>query len=66
MPMDWSRQDWEREHAEQHRRLLDLVAVRRRAAAAAQPARDALVVKLEDSSNDDWYRPTPPRFGDAG
>jgi hypothetical protein len=40
--------------------------VRRRAAAAAQPARGAPVVKLEDSSVDDLYRPTPPRFGDAG
>jgi hypothetical protein len=26
----------------------------------------APVVKLEDSSDDDLYRPTPPRFGDAG
>jgi hypothetical protein len=38
MPMDvalaWSRQDWEREEAEQQRRLLDLAAVRRRAATA--------------------------------
>jgi hypothetical protein len=70
MPMDvalaWSRQDWEREQAEQWRRLLDLAATRRRAAAAAQAARGALVIKLEDSSNDDWYWPTPPRFGDAG
>jgi hypothetical protein len=68
MPMDaalaWSRQDWEREDAEQQRRLLDLAAARCRAAAAAQPARGAPVVKLEDSS-DDWYRPTPPRVGNA-
>jgi hypothetical protein len=67
MPMDvaltWSRQDWEREQAEQRRRLLDLEAARRRA--AAQPARGAPIVKLEDSSDDDWYRPTPPRFGDS-
>jgi hypothetical protein len=36
--------------------------------APAQPARGAPVVKLEDSSDGDgdWYRPTPPRFGDAG
>jgi hypothetical protein len=40
--------------------------VRHRAAAAAQSTREAPVVKLEDSSDDDWYRPTPPRFGDAG
>jgi hypothetical protein len=68
MPMDaalaWSRQDWEREQAEQQRRLLDLAAVRCRAA-AAQPARGVPVVKLEDSSDDDWYRPMPPRFGDS-
>jgi hypothetical protein len=24
------------------------------------------VVKLEDSSDDDWYRPTSPCVGDAG
>jgi hypothetical protein len=70
MPMDaaldWSRRDWEREEAEQQRRLLDLAAVRHHAAAAAQPARGAPVIKLEDSSDEDWYRPTPPRFGDAG
>jgi hypothetical protein len=70
MPMDTalalSRQDWEREQAEQHRRLLDLVQALRRAEAAAQLARGAPVVKLEDSSDDDLYRPTPPRFGDAG
>jgi hypothetical protein len=57
MPMDaalaWSRQDWEREQAEQQRRLLDLT--RRRAEAAALPARGAPVVKLEDSSDDDLY-----------
>jgi hypothetical protein len=73
MPMDaalaWSRQDWEREEAEQQRRLLDLAAARLRAAATAQPAapvRGAPVIKLEDSSEDDWYWPTPPRLGDAG
>jgi hypothetical protein len=70
MPMDtalaWSRQDWEREQAEQQRRLLDLAQARRGAEAAALPARGAPVVKLEDSSDDDLYRPTPPRFGDAG
>jgi hypothetical protein len=70
MPMDaalaWSRQDWEREQAEQQRRLLDLATARCRAAAAAQPSRGAPVVKLEDSSDDDLYQPMPPRFGDAG
>jgi hypothetical protein len=57
MPMDatlaWSRQDWEREEAEQQRRLLDLADARRRAAAAKHPVRGAPVVKLEDSSDDD-------------
>jgi hypothetical protein len=70
MPMDaalaWSRQDWEREQAEQQRRLLDLMQARRRTKAAALPARGAPVVKLEDSSDDDLYRPTSSRFGDAG
>jgi hypothetical protein len=33
---------------------------------AFEPTRGAPVVKLEDSSDDDLYRPTPPRFGDAG
>jgi hypothetical protein len=64
--LDWSRRDWEREEAEQWRRLLDLEAAQHRAAVAAQPTRGAPVVKLEDSSDDDLYRPTPPRFGDAG
>jgi hypothetical protein len=67
MPLDtaleWSKRDWEREEAEQ-RRLLDLAAAQCRA--AAQPSRGAPVVKLEESSYDDLYRPTPPRFGDAG
>jgi hypothetical protein len=58
----WSRQDWEREQAEQQRWLLDLAQARRRTKAAALPARGAPVVKLEDSSDDDLYRPTPPRF----
>jgi hypothetical protein len=53
MPLDWSRQDWEREEAEQQRRLLDLAVAQRRA--AAQPTRGAPVVKLEDSSDDDLY-----------
>jgi hypothetical protein len=70
MPMDvalaWSRQDWERKEVEQQRWLLDLTAARRRTAAVAQPSRGAPVVKLEDSSDDDWYRLTPPRIGDAG
>jgi hypothetical protein len=25
---------------------------------------EALLIKLEDSSDDEWYRPTPPRLGD--
>jgi hypothetical protein len=45
---------------------LDLAQARCRAKAAAQPAKGASVVKLEDSSDDELYRPTPPRFGDAG
>jgi hypothetical protein len=62
----WSRQDWEREQAEQQRQLLDLAQARRRAEAAALLARGAPIVKLQDSSDDDLYKPTPPRFGDAG
>jgi hypothetical protein len=69
MPLDaaleWSEQEWEWE-AEQQQRLLDLAAAERRAAAAALPRRDAPVVKLEESSDDELYRPTSPRFGDAG
>jgi hypothetical protein len=64
--LDWSRRDWEGEEAEQQRRLLDLAAAQCRAVAAVQPTRGAPVVKLEDSSNNDLYRPTPPRFGDVG
>jgi hypothetical protein len=68
MPLDaaleWSRREWEREEAEQQRRLLDLTAAERRA--AALPRRGAPVVKLEESSDDELYRPTPPCFGDAG
>jgi hypothetical protein len=68
MPLDavleWSRREWERE---QLRLLLDLAAAQRRATAAMLPRRGApLVVKLEESSDDELYRPTPPRFGDAG
>jgi hypothetical protein len=71
MPMDaalaWSRQDWEREQAEKQRRLLDLAQARCHVEAAALSARGgAPVVKLEDSSDNDLYRPTPPRFDDAG
>jgi hypothetical protein len=70
MPLDaaleWSRRDWEQEEAEQQRRLLDLVAAQRRATTAAQPSCGAPVVKLEESSDDDLYRPTPPHFGDVG
>ena len=52
----WSRQEWEREEAEQQRRPLEEAAARRRAP----------VIKLEDSSDDEWYRPSPspPRLGD--
>jgi hypothetical protein len=70
MPLDaaleWSRREWEQEEAEQHRRLLDLAAAERCATAAALPRRGAPVVKLEESSDDELYRPTPPRFSDAG
>jgi hypothetical protein len=64
--LTWSRQDWEREQAEQRRELLDLAAARRHTEVVAQPARGAPVVKLEDSRDDDLYRPTPPRFDDTG
>jgi hypothetical protein len=57
---------WLSARIKQQRRLLDLAAARHRATAAAQPAGGVPVVKLEDSSNDDWYRPTPPRVSDAG
>jgi hypothetical protein len=71
MPLDaaleWSRREWERKEREQQRRLLNLAAAQRRADAAALPRRGALpVVKLEESSDDELYRPKPPRFGDAG
>jgi hypothetical protein len=61
----WSRQDWEREEAEQQRWLLDLAVARRHVAVAA-PARGAPLMKLEDSSDDEWYRPTPQRLCDPG
>jgi hypothetical protein len=68
MPLDaaleWSRREWERE---QQRRLLDLAAAQRPAAEAALSRCGAPpVVKLEESSDDELYRPTPPRFGDTG
>jgi hypothetical protein len=71
MPIDaaleWSRREWEREEREKQRRLLDLAATHRRAAAATLPRRGTPpVIKLEESSDDELYRPTPPRFGDAG
>jgi hypothetical protein len=70
MPLDaaleWSRREWEREEAEQQRRLLDLAAAQCRAVAAALPRCGAPVVKLEESSDDELYRPTPPHFDDAG
>jgi hypothetical protein len=64
--LEWSRREWERDEAEQQQRLLDLVAAQRRADAAALPRRGAPVVKLEQSSDDELYRPTPPHFGDTG
>jgi hypothetical protein len=71
MPLDaaleWSRREWAREEREQQRRLLDLATAQRRVAEAALPRRSAPpVVKLEESSDDELYRPTLPRFGDAG
>jgi hypothetical protein len=42
------------------------LAAQRRVAAAAQSSCGASVVKLEESNNEDLYRPTPPRFDDAG
>ncbi|KAK1619467.1 hypothetical protein QYE76_024984 [Lolium multiflorum] len=65
--LTWSRQDWERKEAEQQRHLLDLAAVRRRDACATPTAPTAPVslIKLEESSDDEWYRPTPPH-GDPG
>jgi hypothetical protein len=66
MPLDaaleWSRWEWERE---QQRRLPDLAAVGRHAAALPRRGMPP-VVKLEESSDDELYRPTPPCFGDAG
>jgi hypothetical protein len=65
--LEWSRREWEREEREQQRRLLDLADAQCRADAATVPRRGAPpVVKLEESSDDELYRPTPPRFGDAG
>jgi hypothetical protein len=66
----WSRQDWERQEAEQQRRLLDLAAARRRAVRATPTASTAPVapmplIKLGESSDDELYRPTPPH-GDPG
>jgi hypothetical protein len=70
MPLDaaleWSRREWEREEREQQRRLLDLAAAQHRAAAMLPRCGARPVVKLEESSDDELYRPTPPRFDDAG
>jgi hypothetical protein len=63
--LEWSRREWEQEEAEQQRWLLDQAAADRRVAATALPRRGAPVIKLEESSDDELYRPTPPRFGDA-
>ena len=78
--LDWARRDWQRQEAEQQRRLLDLAAARQLAARAAPTANDDVaryrrpatppsgvavpVVDLE-SSDDDWYKPSPG-WGDAG
>jgi hypothetical protein len=64
--LEWSRREWEREEREQQRRLLDLAAAERRAAATLPRRGAPPVVKLEESSDDELYRPTLPRFGDAG
>jgi hypothetical protein len=63
LPMDaalaWSRHDWEMQEAEQQRRLLDLATARRRTVRAT-PTTPVSLIKLEESSDDEWYRPTPP------
>jgi hypothetical protein len=65
--LEWSRREWEQEEQEQQRWLLDLAAAQHRAAEAALARRGAPpVVKLEESSDDELYRPTLPRFGHAG
>jgi hypothetical protein len=64
--LEWSKREWEWEEAEQQQRLLDLAAAQRRSAAVALPRRGASIVKLEESSDGELYRPTPPCFGDAG
>ena len=70
--LEWSRRDWERQEEEQQRRMLDLAAARQLAARAAAPsagrntAPRREVVKLEESSDSDIYRPSPPRASDAG
>jgi hypothetical protein len=71
MPLDatleWSRREWEREEREQQGRLLDLAAAQRRADVTALPRRGAPpVIKLKESSDDEFFRPTPPRFSDGG
>jgi hypothetical protein len=69
--LDWSRLDWERQEAKQQRRLLDLAAVWRRAiratptAAPTAPVAPMPLIKLKESSDNNLYRPTPPR-GDPG
>ncbi|KAK1609717.1 hypothetical protein QYE76_033390 [Lolium multiflorum] len=52
-------QEWQREEAEQQRRILEEAAARRRAT-------PALLIKLEDSNDNEWYRLSPPRLGDPG
>jgi hypothetical protein len=71
MPLDaaleWSQREWEREEREQRRWLLDLAAAQRCATAVTLPRCGMPPVdKLEESSDEELYRPTPPRFGDAG
>jgi hypothetical protein len=70
MPLDaaleWSRWEWEWEEREQQRRLLDLAAAQCRAATALPRRGAPPIVKLEESSDDELYHPTPPHFSDAG
>lgn len=69
--LEWSRRDWERQEAEQQRRMLDMATARQRivratahSAATNAVPRTVELIKLEESSDDDIYRPTPPRAGD--
>ncbi|KAK1594263.1 hypothetical protein QYE76_002531 [Lolium multiflorum] len=62
--LDCSRRDLERQEAEQQRRLLDLAAARQRVVRTAAPTVAPVpmpLIKLEESSDDELYRPTLPR-----